>query len=439
MTVNGTQHIFLLAFPLAGHYLPTLRLAARLAKDPAVTVSVASSACLASKLKAAALPGVNVLALEDGLSEGEDLIGKSWRFQKMQAGPIVQAFWAEVEAHSSTTKAVVLEFFLAEAISSRIQSIPVFIFYPLSVNATVKAFVEGSRAGKFDEKFLLESPACSTGPGWLHDHITDAAQLAVQSDGILIDSFEDFEPEDFATLRSIPPFRNLEINGSKDIASGRVPVRLVGPLFSPEYLQGRSAPVRSESDQTVLDFLSKKDDNSVVYISFGSHAPVITEQMAAIAEALLKTDRPFIWGLRSTEALPAEFAALTKGRGLVLAWAPQHLILSDRATGVFVTHAGWNSVLEAVGTGTPMVAWPLFGDQVFNADLVARRNLGVVVSGAEIDMCRYPHPVARIVPCDEILSAIGEVNGTMRSAAKALAETACATASKIADEGLHFI
>ncbi|KAJ3175964.1 hypothetical protein HDU87_005628 [Geranomyces variabilis] len=436
MTVNGVQHIFLLTFPLAGHYLPTLRLAARLAKDPAVTVSVASSAVLAPKLKAAALPGVNVLALEDGLSEGEDLIRKSWRFSKMQVGPIVEAFWTAVEAHRSTTKAVVLEFFLARAISSRIQGMPVFVFYPLSVNATLKAFVEGSRAGKFDETFLLEALQCSTGPGWVHDHITDAAQLAVQSDGILIDSFEDFELEDFVTLRSIPPFHNMEVNGSKGITLGRVPVRLVGPLFSPAYLQGTSAPTHSEGDQAVLDFLSEKGDDSVVYISFGSHAPVINEQMAEIAKALLKSDRPFIWGLRSTEALPADFAALTKDRGLVLSWAPQHLILSHRATGVFVTHAGWNSVLEAVGTGTPMVAWPLFGDQVFNADLVARRNLGAVVGGAEIDMCRYPHEPARIVPCEEIRAAIGNVNEAMRDAAKDLAAKAWATASKIADEGL---
>jgi UDP:flavonoid glycosyltransferase YjiC (YdhE family) len=47
-------------------------------------------------------------------------------------------------------------------------------------------------------------------------------------------------------------------------------------------------------------------------------------------------------------------------------WAPQGAILSHDSIGGFVTHCGWNSVLEAVYEGVPMVAWPLYAEQKLN-------------------------------------------------------------------------
>ncbi|KAJ3148966.1 hypothetical protein HDU86_007324 [Geranomyces michiganensis] len=496
MTVSTTtaQTIYLLAFPLAGHYLPTLRLAARLATDPAVSVTVATSACLEDKLKAAALPGVKVLPLKDGLGPGEDLIFKSWRMQKMQVAPIADAFWAAVKENGNVSK-IVIEFFLAHALESRpdeLKDLPVFSFYPLSVSATLKGFLEAGRSGKFEQTLATDLPKCSVGPGWIHDHITDAAALAAAyADGILIDSFVDFELENFATLCGLPPLScvagrkkvaggkqdskrkrdngmkveevvdtaeqksGAELGKTKDaipkaddaqievsaaLAEAATRVRLIGPLFSSEYLNpstdDTTSVALSEADQKVLDFLSKQADASVLYISFGSHAPVIAEQTMQIAEALLKSTSPFVWGLRVTAGLPADFTERTQGRGIVLGWAPQHLILSHRATGVFITHAGWNSVLEAVATGTPMVCWPLFGDQCYNAELVSIRNIGVVVSGASIDMCEYPYKADRIVPADEINEAIAKIDNAMRDAAKALAIDAVRAAKNIADKGL---
>ncbi|MFS7949687.1 putative UDP-glucuronosyl/UDP-glucosyltransferase [Helianthus anomalus] len=47
-------------------------------------------------------------------------------------------------------------------------------------------------------------------------------------------------------------------------------------------------------------------------------------------------------------------------------WAPQVKVLSHDSVGEFVTHCGWNSVLEGVRTGVPMVAWPQYAEQRLN-------------------------------------------------------------------------
>lgn len=64
--------------------------------------------------------------------------------------------------------------------------------------------------------------------------------------------------------------------------------------------------------------------------------------------------------------------------------APQAAILDHRAIGGFVTHCGWNSVVEAVSAGVPMATWPPFAEQFYNEKLVVGvLRVGVCV-GAEV-------------------------------------------------------
>lgn len=101
-----------------------------------------------------------------------------------------------------------------------------------------------------------------------------------------------------------------------------------------------------------------------------------------IAQALRDSGCKFLWSLRKPppknswypseyekleDALPEGFLEKTKGNGMVIGWAPQAVILSHRAVGGFVSHCGWNSILESIWFGVPMATWPMYSEQQANA------------------------------------------------------------------------
>ncbi|XP_047065647.1 anthocyanidin 3-O-glucosyltransferase 2-like [Lolium rigidum] len=148
-----------------------------------------------------------------------------------------------------------------------------------------------------------------------------------------------------------------------------------------------------------VQWLDAQPSASVVLLCFGSMGSHDAAQVREIAAGLERSGHRFLWVLRGSpvagtrhptdanldELLPQGFLEATAGRGLVWpAWAPQREILSHAAVGGFVTHCGWNSVLESLWFGVPMVPWPLYGEQHLNAfELVA--GVGVAVA---LDMDR---------------------------------------------------
>ncbi|XP_047067193.1 anthocyanidin 3-O-glucosyltransferase 2-like [Lolium rigidum] len=152
-----------------------------------------------------------------------------------------------------------------------------------------------------------------------------------------------------------------------------------------------------ENDQRrheCVRWLDAQPPASVVLLCFGSMGSHDAAQVREIAAGLERSGHRFLWVLRGSpvagtrhptdanldELLPQGFLEATAGRGLVWpAWAPQREILSHAAVGGFVTHCGWNSVLESLWFGVPMVPWPLYGEQHLNAfELVA--GVGVAVA-----------------------------------------------------------
>ena len=137
-----------------------------------------------------------------------------------------------------------------------------------------------------------------------------------------------------------------------------------------------------ERDPCIL-WLNKKAAHSVLYISFGSFATRLAPQLLELAMGLEASGCSFLWLLRPpdapgmsaasgspqpvTEFLPPGFEERTKGRGMCYSgWAPQKRILKHPAVGGFLSHCGWNSTLETVCTGVPMLAWPLTAEQHLN-------------------------------------------------------------------------
>ncbi|KAF8723247.1 hypothetical protein HU200_021762 [Digitaria exilis] len=119
-------------------------------------------------------------------------------------------------------------------------------------------------------------------------------------------------------------------------------------------------------------WLDKRPKDSVVYISFGSHAEPSAAQLAEMADGLYNSSKDFLWVVRDSEAskLPEGFVDRAKDRGLVVTWSPQLDVLMHHAVGCFVTHCGWNSTTEGLGIGLPMVAMPQWSDQPMNAKYI---------------------------------------------------------------------
>lgn len=147
----------------------------------------------------------------------------------------------------------------------------------------------------------------------------------------------------------------------------------IGPIFSPGFTNTSvSTSLWSESNCT--DWLDTKPNGSVLYVSFGSYAHTNKETIVEIARGLVISEVNFIWILRpdivsseETDYLPIGYEESIKDRGLIVPWCCQTAVISHPAVGGFLTHCGWNSILESVICGVPLIAWPLFADQRTNA------------------------------------------------------------------------
>lgn len=142
--------------------------------------------------------------------------------------------------------------------------------------------------------------------------------------------------------------------------------------------------------------------------------------MVALAEALDETNTPFLWSIKEDDSkmhLPQGFLETrnANGSGKVVPWAPQLQVLDHFAIGVFVTHGGWNSVLESIGAGVPMICRPFFGDHQMNTWMIERVwGIGVRIAGGSFTK----HGTR---------SALEQVVLHSRSPNEALKELACMT------------
>ncbi|KQK09612.1 UDP-glycosyltransferase 88F4 [Brachypodium distachyon] len=167
-----------------------------------------------------------------------------------------------------------------------------------------------------------------------------------------------------------------------------------------------------------LSWLDKQADRSVIFLCFGSASSVPAEQLKEIAVGLEKSGHSFLWAMRAPVApdadstkrfegrgeaaletlLPEGFFDRTRGRGMIVSsWAPQVEVLRHSATGAFVTHCGWNSTMEAVTAGVPMVCWPMYAEQRMNkVFIVEDMKLGVVMDGYDEGLVKAEEVEAKV-------------------------------------------
>ncbi|KAI3915708.1 hypothetical protein MKX01_015533 [Papaver californicum] len=211
------------------------------------------------------------------------------------------------------------------------------------------------------------------------------------------------------------------------------PVWAVGPLLpisSKENERGGKIP--GISSLKCAEWLSLHPVKSVTYVSFGSQNSIPVDQMMELAKGLEKSEKGFIWVLRNptgfevgdefrSEWLPQGFQERMrqKGKGLLVKdWCPQIEILSHESIGAFLSHCGWNSVLESLSNGIPIIGWPLGSEQYYNSKLL-EEELGVCLELAR--------GFDAIINCEDVAETVrlvleGEKGVEMRKKAEDLGE-----------------
>uniref|UniRef100_A0A0D9ZER6 Glycosyltransferase n=1 Tax=Oryza glumipatula TaxID=40148 RepID=A0A0D9ZER6_9ORYZ len=152
----------------------------------------------------------------------------------------------------------------------------------------------------------------------------------------------------------------------------------VGPVSQPSRAAAAAVRRGGDGDVDCLRWLSTKPSQSVVYVCFGSWAHFSVTQTRELALGLEASNQPFLWVIRSDSGdgggerwAPEGWERRMEGRGMVVrGWAPQLAVLAHPSVGAFVTHCGWNSVLEAAAAGVPALTWPLVFEQFINERLV---------------------------------------------------------------------
>ncbi|KAL2254628.1 scopoletin glucosyltransferase-like [Sesamum indicum] len=234
--------------------------------------------------------------------------------------------------------------------------------------------------------------------------LEEAIESVKRSYGVIFNSFYELEPE--------------YLDRYKEIFGGNA--WHVGPLSlcNDKIDEAHRGKIASIDEQECRKWLDSKNPNSVIYLCFGSIAEFSDSQLHEIASALEVSGQEFIWVVKKSftgdeKWLPEGFKERTKGKGLIInGWAPQLLILSHAAVGAFVTHCGWNSTLEAVAAGVPMVTWPLFAEQFYNEKLVTDvLKVGIPVGNRKWSVGVHDDEVKR----EEIAKALERIMSNVES------------------------
>ncbi|ERN07187.1 UDP-glycosyltransferase 90A1 [Amborella trichopoda] len=193
-------------------------------------------------------------------------------------------------------------------------------------------------------------------PSWAF--VMEAGVATFRSYGEILNSFYELEPEFVEALNT----------------QGRR-YWCVGPmcLWDEPKLVERPKTEQAEC----LDWLNTKEEGSVLYVAFGSQARLEEAQLREIGTGLEGSGVNFLWVVKGEAKLDDGFRDRVKGRGLVIqGWVSQVEVLSHNAVGGFMSHCGWNSVLESLVFGVPILGWPQMAEQSLNAKMV-EEELGV--------------------------------------------------------------
>lgn len=198
--------------------------------------------------------------------------------------------------------------------------------------------------------------------------------------------------------------------GAFSLAPEIVPI---GPLLASNRF-GNSAGHFCVEDSTCLKWLDMQAPESVIYVAFGSCSVFNQTQFEELARGLELTNKPFLWVVRppnTAGGTEGSVNRITATQGQIVGWAPQQRVLSHPSVACFISHCGWNSTVESVSNGVPILCWPYFADQFINQSYIC--DIWEVGIGFERD-------ANGIITRGEITNKVNKLLGTMSYKKRAL-------------------
>ncbi|KAL7262590.1 hypothetical protein ACSBR1_000869 [Camellia fascicularis] len=192
------------------------------------------------------------------------------------------------------------------------------------------------------------------------DFVLEVIDKANKGSAIIFNTFDALEPDVLEALSTMYP-----------------PIYTIGPLqflldqFPQNHLNSIGSSLWKEEIEC-LSWLDSKEHNSVIYVNFGSITVMTPQHLIEFAWGLANSNQTFLWVIRpdlvigDSAILLPDFVNETKERSLLASWCPQEQVLNHPSVGGFLTHCGWNSTLESICNGIPMLCWPFFADQQTN-------------------------------------------------------------------------
>ncbi|NP_001312643.1 UDP-glycosyltransferase 74G1-like [Nicotiana tabacum] len=374
-------HCLILPYPAQGHINPMLQFSKRL-QSKGVKITIAATKSFLKTMQELST-SVSVEAISDGYDDGG----------REQAGTFVAYITRFKEVGSDTLSQLIGKLTNCGCPVSCIVYDP---FLPWAVEvgnnfgvATAAFFTQSCAVDNIYyhvHKGVLKLPPTDVDkeisiPGLLTIEASDVPSFVSNPESsrileMLVNQFSNLENTDWVLINSFYELEKEVIDWMAKI----YPIKTIGPTIPSMYLDKRlpddkeyGLSVFKPMTNACLNWLNHQPVSSVVYVSFGSLAKLEAEQMEELAWGLSNSNKNFLWVVRSTEEskLPNNFLEeLASEKGLVVSWCPQLQVLEHKSIGCFLTHCGWNSTLEAISLGVPMIAMPHWSDQPTNAKLV---------------------------------------------------------------------
>ncbi|XP_027164527.1 UDP-glycosyltransferase 74G1-like [Coffea eugenioides] len=371
-------HCLLLPYPVQGHLNPMLQFAKRLQHE-GVKITFAITKFLFETVDEVSA-SISVETISDGYDEGANGIAMEIyfpRFQKVGSETLTELV-LKLQDSGRPVDCIIYDAFLPWCLD---------VAKDLGVRAGV-FFTQSCAVNNIYNhvhKGLLKLPLEESGvdiPGLppllasdLPSFVSNPGLYPASAQMFVHDQIENFEEADWIFFNTFYGLEEEVIHWMAKI----LPVKTIGPTIPSMYLEKRLEDDKQyclnlfkPMTNACMSWLNERSISSVVYVSFGSLAELEVKQMEELAWGLRASSYYFLWVVRESESkkLPKDFVKETFGKGLIISWCPQLDVLAHKSIGCFITHCGWNSTLEALSLGVPMIAMPQWTDQSTNAKFV---------------------------------------------------------------------